>query len=225
QSDLSAEWIIEDTEASLRRLGLSCIDLLQVHWPCEFGSDFDSTMEALEKLREKGHIRYFGLCNYEADDVRLAKAHPGMVSLQTPYSMLRREFEQSLRASCTSGRTLAVLAYEPLCRGLLSGKFLQQPTFPETDMRSWDERFQGSRFIHAQQLCGSLAKVGQKLELPTAAIAVGWAIAQPGITAAIVGAKTSEQVRQNVRAAELLQKPKALRVIDQIAAIHGGWPK
>ena len=219
QSDLSARWIIEDTEASLTRLGLTCIDLLQVHWPCDSGTAFDETIEALEKLRENGKIRYYGLCNYDAADVRLAKSQPGMVSLQTPYSMLRREFEQTLLPACISETPLAVLAYEPLCRGLLTGKFQNQPTFPDTDLRSWDERFQGSRFIHGQQLCESLAKVGEKLKLPTAAIAVGWAIAQPGITTAIVGAKNPEQVRQNVRAAELLHKPKALRIIDQIAAL------
>jgi aryl-alcohol dehydrogenase-like predicted oxidoreductase len=225
QSDLSAKWIIEDTEASLSRLGLECIDLLQVHWPCEFDSDFDTTMRTLEDLRQSGKIRYFGLCNYEADDVLRAKTHPGMVSLQTPYSLLRREFEGALQGSCTTDKTLAVLAYEPLCRGLLSGKFRTQPNFPETDLRSWDERFQGNRFTHAQKLVSNLEQVGQKLGIPTAAIAVGWAIAQPGITAAIVGAKNPDQVRQNARSAELLQKPKALRIIDQIAAIHGGWPK
>jgi aryl-alcohol dehydrogenase-like predicted oxidoreductase len=182
-------------------------------------------MRTLEDLRQSGKIRYFGLCNYEADDVLRAKTHPGMVSLQTPYSLLRREFEGALQGSCTTDKTLAVLAYEPLCRGLLSGKFRTQPNFPETDLRSWDERFQGNRFTHAQKLVSNLEQVGQKLGIPTAAIAVGWAIAQPGITAAIVGAKNPDQVRQNARSAELLQKPKALRIIDQIAAIHGGWPK
>ncbi len=225
ESDLSPEWIIADTEASLHRLKLDCIDLLQVHWPCDHGSDFDATIETLEGLRDSGKIRYYGLCNYEAAEVQSASSSPGMVSLQTPYSLLRREFESALRGACSGDNPLGVLAYEPLCRGLLSGKFQSQPNFPDTDLRSWDERFQGSRFAHAQKLVHSLEQVGHKLKLPTAAISIGWAIAQPGITAAIVGAKNPKQVRQNARAAELLEHPKAIRIIDQIAAIHGGWPK
>lgn len=219
-SDLTAQWIVEDTEASLRRLDVETIDLLQVHWPCEKGTPLEDSLRALEGLREQGKIRYFGLCNYDADSIAFARGHEGMVSLQTPYSLLRREFEANLRPA-TDG--LAVLIYEPLCRGLLSGKFKHQPQFPESDMRAWDERFQGARFEHARRLTADLDRVGQKVGLPTAAVSVGWAISQPGITAAIVGAKNPQQVKQNALAAQMLDDPKVAMVVDRIASIHGGW--
>lgn len=222
-SDLRREWMVTDTEASLTRLGLETIDLLQVHWPCEHGAAFDDTIATLEDLRQQGKIRYFGLCNYDAAEVSIAASASGMVSLQTPYSLLRREFEGALREAVTRPKAVGVLAYEPLCRGLLTGKFRAEPSFPESDMRSWDERFQGPRFLHAQGLVRDLERVAQKLDVPCAAVAVGWVIAQPGITAAITGAKTPEQIRQNAQAARVAASPKAVRIIDQIAAIHGGW--
>jgi aryl-alcohol dehydrogenase-like predicted oxidoreductase len=219
-SDLSPQWIVEDTEASLQRLGLDQIDLLQVHWPCDHGSDFDDSLAALEKLRDSGKIRFFGLCNYDAEEVQTARQSPGMVSLQTPYSLLRREFENALRPACED---LGVLVYEPLCRGLLTGKFTSPPNFPDTDMRAWDERFHGARFEHARGLVSDLTRVGQRIGLPTSAIALGWTIAQPGVTAAIAGAKRPQQVLENAMASSLLDMPKAISVIDKVASIHGGW--
>ena len=84
-------------------------------------------------------------------------------------------------------------------------------------MRAWDERFQGKRFAHARGLVGDLERVGQKVGLPTAAVAVGWVLSQPTITAAIVGAKRPEQVRQNAQGASLADRPKVVSVIDQVA--------
>ena len=219
-SDLSPSWVVADTEDSLRRLQVDCIDLLQVHWPCEANTNLDDTLEALETLRNSGKIRHFGLCNYDAAGVARAQAFPGMVSVQTPYSLLRPEFESTLRPACNG---LGVVVYEPLCRGLLTGKFTTPPEFPETDMRAWDERFRGARFRHAAGLVRDLAKVGEKLRVPTSAVAIGWAIAQPGITAAIAGAKRPEQVIENARASEVVGNRKAISVINKVASLHGGW--
>ena len=94
----------------------------------------DATLEALMALREVGKIRYFGLCNYNPRELQEALDYKpeGLVSLQTPYSMLRREFEYSLRDLAAPGgeQRLGVLAYEVLCRGLLTGKFTHRPSFP-----------------------------------------------------------------------------------------------
>ena len=224
ESDLSPAYIVEDTEHSLERLGVECIDLLQVHWPCESNTPLGETLDALDGLRQSGKIRWYGLCNYEAQELREARGRKGMVTLQTPYSLLRREFEGSLRDVCTVEPSIGVVAYEPLCRGLLTGKFKHLPRFPETDLRSRDERFQGGRFHHARRLVDDLAKAADRLNVPTAALAVGWVAAQPGIPSAIVGAKRPEQVRDNASAARLLGRAKVWSVVDRIASIHGGWP-
>ena len=223
ESDLTPSHVTADTEASLVRLGVERIDLLQVHWPCERGTPLEDTLGALVRLQEQGKVRHFGLCNYSAETLKRARALAPLVSLQTPYSLLRREFEQGLRQVAGAGEPpLGVLAYEPLCRGLLTGKFKTPPAFPETDLRARDERFQGARFRHARALVDDLEKVAAKLGVTPAALAIGWVASRPGVTAAIAGARSPEQVRQNVRAAALIDRAKVWRVVGGIAAIHGG---
>jgi aryl-alcohol dehydrogenase-like predicted oxidoreductase len=223
-SDLSPDHIVEDCEASLRRLRLDTIPLLQVHWPCECDTPFEATLETLLALRDGGKIRYFGLCNYASRPVEQALAYaPELASLQTPYSMLRREFEFALRDVVAapehvepSGpaepaeQRLGVLAYETLCRGMLTGKFKSpaSPRFPSTDLRHIDDRFREPLWSRAQPLVAALRLVGEKLDVPAGAIAIAWALRQPGISVAIVGAKRPEQVADNVRALELLGRRK-----------------
>jgi aryl-alcohol dehydrogenase-like predicted oxidoreductase len=214
-SDLSPDNLVADCEASLRRLRLDTIPLLQVHWPCECDTPFEATLETLLALRDGGKIRHFGLCNYASRPVEQALAYaPELASLQTPYSMLRREFEFALRDTVApehGEQRLGVLVYETLCRGMLSGKFSQSPgapRFPSTDLRRIDDRFREPLWSRAQPLIAALRLVGEKLDVPAAAIAVAWALRQPGISVAIVGAKRPEQVAENVRALELLGRRK-----------------
>lgn len=224
ESDLSPTHLVEDVENSLRRLGVDCIDLLQIHWPCERGTPLAESIDTLERLRSAGKIRWFGLCNYEAEDVRAVADSPGMVSLQTPYSLVRRELEGPLLDAATNADpAIGVLAYEPLCRGLLTGKFDQLPHFPTSDMRSHDPRFQGQRFQHARGLIRDLSRAALKVGVPVAALSIGWVCKQPGLNAAIVGAKRPEQVLQNLQAAELMGRTRLWRVVDEIAALHGGY--
>lgn len=219
-SDLRPEHILADCEASLRRLK-EPLDLLQVHWPCEWGTPLEESVGALERLRERGWIRHWGLCNYEAEDLRLARSLGPVASLQTPYSLLRGEFEGELRAACLEGQTpLGVLAYEALCRGLLSGKYRQPPRFDDEDMRSWDERFSGTAFVHANALAQDLVAIGSRLGVSASAVALGWVARQPAVTAVIAGARTAAQVKENVRAAALVEKVKVWEVVDQVRGRH-----
>lgn len=216
-SDLSPDHILADCEASLRRLKLDCIPLLQVHWPCERGTPLEATLEALMALRDGGKIRHFGLCNYGAQEVGDALAYaPELASLQTPYSMLRREFEYGLReiaAPAGGPQRLGVLVYETLCRGLLSGKFATRPSFPASDLRHNDSRFAEPAWSRIQPLVGALRIVAAKLGVPPAAIAIAWTLEQVGVSVAIVGAKSAEQVATNVRALELLGRTKVWQAL------------
>jgi aryl-alcohol dehydrogenase-like predicted oxidoreductase len=211
-SDLSPDHIVADCEASLRRLRLDTIPLLQVHWPCECDTPLEATLEALLALRDGGKLRYFGLCNYASRPIEQALAYaPELASLQTPYSMLRREFEFALRDTVrgpSGEQRLGVLAYETLCRGMLSGKFSGPPHFPSTDLRHADDRYREPLWSRAQPLIGALRFIGEKLEVPPAALAIAWVLRQPGVSVAIVGAKRPEQIADHVRALELLPRRK-----------------
>jgi aryl-alcohol dehydrogenase-like predicted oxidoreductase len=222
ESKLDPKHIRADLEASLKRLNREHIDLLQVHWPCQYDTPYEDTFGELTKLQQEGKIRHIGVCNYNAGDLPYIMKHARLASLQTPYSLLRREFEQSLQPMC-KGLGIGVLAYEPLCRGLLSGKYTDLPRFPDSDMRSRDDRFTGGRFSHGQRFSRDIARVGSKVGLPAAAVAIGWVCAQPGITAAIAGAKTPEQVKQNALAHKVIGQTRLLDILGRIASLHGGW--
>lgn len=226
-SDLRPEAVVADCAASLQRLGRDRIDLLQVHWPCQVGAALEDTLGALIDLRERGWIRHFGLCNYGAVAVAHARSIAPLASLQAPLSLLRREAEGALLAEAATPRgdrpvALGVLAYETLCRGLLTGRFDTLPTFDPSDQRARDDRFAGRRFAHARALVADLTRVAAKVDCSVAALAVGWALQRPGVTAAVVGARTPEQIRDSATAADLLGRRRLWSVVDRIAAMHGG---
>lgn len=224
RSVLTPEHLRADLEASLRRLGTDTIDLLQVHWPCEDGTPLEVTFRALDDLRREGKLRHLGVCNYNASALRRIQEITPVVSLQSGYSLLRREVEAADLPTATE-LGVGFLAYEPLCRGLLTGRFKAPPSFPETDMRARDDRFKGGRFFHGASLANDLAKVAKKVGVPTSAVAIGWVASRPGVTAVIAGAKGAEQVAENVQADRLLDHRKLWDVVDRLAAVHGGTPR
>ena len=220
-SDLSPKNLIADCEGSLRRLGVETIDLLQVHWPCQQGTPLEESFAALMQLRAAGKIRHIGVCNYGPDALRQIRAIAPIVSLQTPYSLLRREAEQGVLAAAEG---LSVLAYEGLCRGLLTGKHSTRPRFPTSDHRRRDPRFSGPRFHHAVRLSGDLRRVGEKVGVSAAAIALGWLLKRPGVSAVIVGMRTPAQVHDNLAAVRLLKRRKLWAVVEAILQRHGPPP-
>lgn len=224
QSHLTAANVRADLEATLKRLGTDCIDLLQVHWPCEFGTPFEETYGALDALRREGKFRHLGVCNYNASALTEIAQITQIASLQTGYSLLRREAEHGLTDTAAS-LNIGVLAYEPLGRGLLTNKYAFPPGFPESDMRRRDDRFQGSKFFRIQKLAADLAQVAAKVGVPTAALAIGWVASRPGVTSVVCGAKGPEQVREHVQAARCVDHAKLWDVVDRIAAKHGGNPR
>jgi aryl-alcohol dehydrogenase-like predicted oxidoreductase len=223
QSDLRPDHVRWDVEESLHRLGVDTIDLMQVHWPCELGTPIEDTLGTLEDLQDEGKIRHFGVCNYNAEGLETALAASArLVSLQCGYSMIRREFEHGPRPICLEA-DVGVLAYEPLGRGLLTGKFRGFPLhFPETDLRLRDARFHGERYLRIRTLVHDLTVIAHRARTSPAALAIGWVCTRPGVTAAIFGAKSPEQVLQNVQAVNLLEKRKLWDFLDPVVDTYRG---
>ncbi len=220
-SDLSPAHIVADTEASLRRLGLDTLPLLQVHWPCEHGTPLAATLDALAALKAAGKLQHVGLCNFEPAALEQALVtHPGLIiSLQTPYSMVRREFEAGLRDLCMgtgskSQPRLGMIAYETLCRGLLTGRHQDAaPSFPADDLRARDPRFHGPKWLRIRRLVQALVTVGARLDVSPAALALGWVLRQPGVSVAAVGARSPAQLGASVRALDLLAQPRVWQAL------------
>lgn len=230
RSDLTAAHIEADVDASLRRLGLERLDLLQIHWPCEADTPLDETLGALQRLQQVGKVRWFGVCNYSADGLRDIRQLAPIGSLQTPYSMLRREAEAELLPLVSrwgeQGQALApslgVLAYEPLCRGLLTGKFSATARFSDSDLRARDDRFVGNRFLRALTVVSRLQLLAKRVGVPVSALALGWVVRQPGVTAAIAGAKRPAQVVDNARLVEVQHREDLWPEVDRIVASFRG---
>ncbi len=219
RSDLTADYIAADIDASLKRLGVDTIDLLQIHWPCELNTPLDETFSALQRAVDAGKVRYLGVCNYNADGLRACADVGQLAVLQTPYSILRREYEHGL-SEAVEGLGLGVLAYEPLCRGLLTGKFTARHQFPESDLRARDDRFKGSRFLRGLTIASRLNLLAKRLDTSAAALAVAWVLSRPTVTCALVGAKRPEQVEQNADASRVAADSDAVAAIEAIA---GAW--
>ncbi|RLB55279.1 MAG: hypothetical protein DRJ42_06710 [Deltaproteobacteria bacterium] len=219
ESLLTPEHLRADCEASLARLGVERIDLLQVHWPCEHGTPLEDTVGALARLRDEGKIRAFGLCNYNAPGLTAAleAEAQGVASLQSPLSLIRREAEAALLPLC-QGRGLPFLAYETLGRGLLTGKYTAPPRFDEHDLRARDPRFHGLAFVHHAARGVTLRAIGKKIGASAAAVATGWVLARPGVTHAIVGARSPAQVREAAVAPRLAAEARLWSVVDQALA-------
>lgn len=215
-SDLSPAHVVADAEASLRRLRLDVIPLLQVHWPCELGTPLEATMAALRGLQERGLVRWIGLCNYNAAGLRAALATGVQVaSLQTPVSMIRRGFVSEVggvRDLCfgtgaegPAAARIGVLAYEVLGRGLLGGQYTAAPpVLAKEDLRATDARFHGAAWLQIRRLGQALEAVARRLEVPAAALAIAWALRQRGVSVAVVGARGAAQVQEHVHALGLL---------------------
>lgn len=220
QSDLSAAHVREDTETSLRRLKLDSIPLLQIHWPCELGTPLDETMEALVALQEEGKVQHIGVCNYNASGLSELLSSGRLDSFQTPLSMVRKRYAQDLKQVCESGggtRTpIGVIGYEPLCRGLLTGKYRGLTSFPDGDVRAQDDWFKGTRFLQVMGLLRLLDQIAAKVGTTLSALAIAWSAAQPGVVTSIVGAKRPEQIQENAGASDLLQRKKLMSVLQRI---------
>lgn len=234
RSDLSPAHVIADAEASLRRLDLEVIPLLLTHWPDEGDTPIEATLAALQRLQAEGKIRHYGLCNASAGLLRRAREFaPGLAALQTPYSMIRRDFEADLRDLC--GETgedgawrqrLGVLAYEPLARGLLGGRLgrlgrlegAAPPRFAADDLRSRDPRFAEPLWSRLRPLRGALRVCSERLGLPPAALAIAWVLRQPGVSVALIGARSPAQVREHVRALEVLGRARVFEALAPFVA-------
>ena len=187
---------------SLKRLNIDVIDLYQMHWP-DPEEDVEEAWEEMLKLRDEGKVRYVGVSNFNVAQLeRIYKIEPP-VSLQPPYSMLRRDVESELLEYCARNN-MGVVAYSPMHRGLLTGKFSPQRLagLPIDDHRRRAPDFQEPRFSAALDLVEHLKKISDRHGKTCAQLAISWVLRRSEITAAIVGARKPEQIRETAPASD-----------------------
>jgi aryl-alcohol dehydrogenase-like predicted oxidoreductase len=195
------ESIMEECENSLRRLGTDYIDLYQLHWP-DSTTPIEETMEALSRLIQQGKIRYAGVCNYNAEQLKEAQQYVPLVSNQVPYSMIKRGIEKETVPYCLQHH-LSILAYSPLERGLLTGKLKPGHQFAEGDHRAGLYYFKEENIKRTNAFLDKIKPLATEKKATLAQLVLRWTIEQPGITIALAGARNAAQATENAKAVNI----------------------
>ncbi len=212
--------LVAECEASLRRLRVETIDLFQIHWP-DPDQDLEEGWQTLSELAHQGKIRYAGVSNCSADQLRrLLPIHPP-ASLQPPYSLLDRRIEQETMAFCRENG-IGIVAYSPMAKGLLTGAFDQKraDALPPDDHRSRDPKFQEPLLGINLQFVEMLTPIAARHGHSVAQLAIAWVLQRAEITAAIVGARHPQQIEQTVPAAQWQLSREECEQIEQALAVR-----
>lgn len=201
-------------EGSLRRLHSEYVDLVQLH---EVGERYEWALEVLHKLQREGKALAVGLCNATHLQIARALEIAPVASYQGPYNLFDRDVEQRELPLCRD-RGLGFLAYRPLAAGLLTGKYATAPEFPPGDHRRKIYWFKGPEFERRRQVIERLRPIADPLGMPLAALALAWVLARPGVSVVLAGARTREQVDQNLEAATRPLTPDTWHRVGSIVA-------
>jgi len=222
EAGASRHHIVRGAEASLRRLGTDYIDLYQLHeWDGQ--TPLEESLTALEHLVQSGKVRYVGASNYTgwqlmkalaiADSARWSR----FVSQQIHYTLQARDAEyELLPVSVDQG--VGVLVWSPLAGGLLTGKYRKDQAAPEGTRRfaGWDEPpVRDEDQLYA--IVEALLEVGEAHGVSAAQVALAWLLTRPAVSSVIIGARTDEQLADNLRAADLQLGKEELDRLERVS--------
>jgi len=212
--DSCPERVREECEASLRRLQVDTIDLYQFHWPDQTGTPVEDSWAEMLKLVDEGKVRWPGVSNFDVALLERCEAVGHVVSLQPPFSMIRRDVGAAEIPWCADNGT-GVIVYSPMQSGLLTDSFSVErvKAFAPDDWRRRFEHFQSPRLEQNLALRDALKPIAAKHGASVAAVAVAWTLTWPGMTGAIVGARSPEQVDGWIGAAGVALDGEDLGVI------------
>jgi len=193
-----ADSIVYECEQSLRRLKTDYIDLYQQHWP-DPGTPVAESMGALDKLLQQGKIRAAGVSNFNVEMLEEAVNAVDLASLQPPYSMVLRDAEQAELPWCIE-HDVGVIAYSPLQRGLLTGKITEDYQFNGDDHRAGDPLFKGENLREVNAFLDEIRPIAEAYDATLAQLVINWTVHRPGVTGALVGARSPRQAEENARA-------------------------
>ena len=220
---LSRRHLIAACEASLRRLGTDHIDVYQVHeWDGQ--TPLEETLHALDALVQSGKVRYVGCSNYagwqmtKALGISAREGYQRFVSQQVYYSLQARDAEYEIVPSAID-QGVGILVWSPLAGGLLSGKYRRGQDGPAgaRHLTDWNE----PPVRDPEQLYDvieALVEIGEVRGVSAAQVALAWLLGRPGVTSLVVGARTDEQLADNLAAADLELTDEERRRLDEVSA-------
>lgn len=198
RQDATPATILRQCAESLQRLQTDCIDLYYLHGP-DPRVPLSETATAFERLITEGKIRYAGVSNCTVPQIEEFVSVCPIVAVQPRYNLLQRGIESSLIPWCQQ-RTIGVIHYWPLMKGLLAGKIRRNHPFDPQDKRLRYPIFQGENFEKAQSLLDLLDQIAAEHQKTVSQVVVNWSLHRPGITTTLCGAKRDWQISETAGA-------------------------
>ena len=222
---LRPESVRRECEASLRRLGVERIDLYQFHWPDETGTPVEDSWGEVGRFVEEGKVRWAGVSNFDVPLLKRCQKIDHVDSLQPPFSMINRQAAGAEIPWCAEHGT-GVIIYSPMQSGLLTEKWTADrvKTLAADDWRRRSVEFQSPNLERNLALRDALTPIAKRHGTTIAAIAVAWTLAWRGVTGAIVGARSPEQVDGWIGAASIALTGADLDEIAQAIDRTGAGP-
>lgn len=221
--------IVRTVEESLRRLQTDRIDLYQIHMQ-DIDTPEEETLRALDDLVRAGKVLYLGASNYAAyrltDSQWISKTEHlhRFVAFQAQYSLLVRDIEREHVPVCRQFG-MGVLPWSPLAAGFLSGKYVKdQPPPPGVRLEKWKDRlveFGGDRGWRILDVVNAIAK---ERETTAAAVSLAWLLAKPTVSSVIFGARSVEQLDDNLKGADVKLSAGEVQRLDDVSAVDPGYP-
>jgi Predicted oxidoreductases (related to aryl-alcohol dehydrogenases) len=227
QVGLSRKHIFEAIDASLKRLKMDYVDLYQIHG-VDRETPIEETVRALDDVIRSGKVRYAGFCNLPAwlamKAIIYAENHDlaRFVSAQMYYSIAGRDIEREI-VPLAKDQGLALLPWSPLAGGLLSGKFdLESPGPAGARRTSFD--FPPVDKVRAKAVITAMRSVAGSMNISVARVALAWLLTRPFVTSVIIGAKTKEQLMDNLAASEVRLTHEQIQELDTLSALPSEYP-
>jgi aryl-alcohol dehydrogenase-like predicted oxidoreductase len=221
--------IVRTVEDSLRRLQTDRIDLYQIHMQ-DFDTPEDETLRALDDLVHAGKVLYLGASNYTAyrltDSQWISKTEHlhRFVAIQMQYSLLVRDLEREHIPVCKKFG-LGVLPWSPLAAGFLSGKYAKdQPPPAGVRLEKWKDRFAEFTNERGWRTLDAVKAIAKARQTTAAAVSLAWLLAKPMVTSVIFGARSVEQLDDNLKGAEVKLSAEEVQALDDASAVDLGYP-
>lgn len=194
-NNLRADSIRFEVEQSLRRLRVERIDLYQCHWPDEIGTPVEESWTTMSELVDEGKVRWIGVSNFRVDLLERCNSIRHVDSMQPPLSLLDRRARGELIDWCIAHET-GVITYSPMASGLLTGAFTAQTAaaLADSDWRRYAPQFREPDLGRSLELVERARELARALDITVPQLVIAWVLAVPGVTAAIVGAKTPAEI-------------------------------
>jgi aryl-alcohol dehydrogenase-like predicted oxidoreductase len=188
-----------EIDMSLKRLGLDYIDLYLLHWPDKDSqAPIGESIEALEKLKDSGKIRYYGVSNYNLGQLKEAMRYGDITCIQNHYSLLKTDFEKTL-GQFVIENNIGVQAYSPLERGVLTNKSFDELLDKKEAAVNWILKEQTNE---KREKLRKIKSIASKLNLPVSTLTIAVTIKRPSITTAIVGTQNINHLKEALHGIE-----------------------